>query len=285
MKKIYIHPNYKPEEWMELHKRELSNNPDFQERAKAAYRAELQHVAEDYGELNAAEASIFLDLLERKAQQNGTVEDSLLSGRLQVVYSLSQTKETELPEIESDRELAIFLNLLEEKVSQSGYLPDKQWTEQAKEIFQRDRNKEITQRLYLIEEAVKDFNLGCDRLQQAIVQPNLLKDSQKAIAQMIRGSDYLLTLAEQYLYPRRNWLQRQLYERVKLLNFSKFRLEERIKTIRYILDYLKRLFSQADAQNTIQQRRLEQYIKTLPVEVCHLTEWLKQKLESQKVKS
>lgn len=285
MKKIYIHPNYKPEEWMELQKKELFNDPDFQERAKATYRAELQPVAEDYGELNTAEALIFLDLLARKGDREGTIEDSSLSARLQAAYSRSQTEETELPEIESDRELAIFLNLLEEKVNQSGYLPDKGWKEKAKEVFLSDRRKEITHQLNSLEEAVKNFNLGCDLLQKSVAQTDSLKDSQQAIAQMIRGSDYLLALAEQYLYPRRNWLQRQLYKKVHFLNFSKFRRSERIKTIRYILDYLKRSYPLPDVQNAIQQRRLEQYIKTLPVEVCHLTEWLKQKLESQKAKS
>ena len=306
MNKVYIHPKYSLEELMELRKQELFDDPSFQERAKAAYQEELQSKSEDYGELSQAEALIFLDLLAKKAQQQGGIVDIELSARLQTAYDRTQITEAEISEIEQQGELEIFLNLVEEKVSQSGSLLDEGWKKKAKEAYISDRQKEITQQLCLIDEAINDFNLGCDRLQKLLNKPDpladLSQDVQQAIADLIRGSDYLLTLAEQYLYPRRNWLQRQLYGRIKLLNFSKFRRSERIKTIRYILDYLKRSLlnavahggnpqdraaslSQADAQNAIQQRRLEQYIKTLPTEVCHLTEWLKQKLESQKAKS
>ena len=289
MNKVYIHPKYSLEELMELRKQELFDDPNFRERAKAAYQEELQPKSEDYGELNQAEALIFLDLLAIKAQQKGGIEDVELSARLKAAYDRSQITEAEIPEIEHQGELEIFLNLIEEKVSQSGTLSDEGWKEKAREVYISDRNKEITQQLCLIDEAINDFNRGYDRLQKlvdrAYFQKDLVQDSQQAIADLICGSYYLLTLAEQYLYPRRNWLQRQLYNKVKLLNFSKFRLEERIKTIRYILDYLKRSFSQADVQNDIQQRRLEQYLKILHTEICHLTEWLKQKLESQKAKS
>ena len=271
MNKVYIHPKYSLEELMELRKQQLFDDPNFRERAKSAYHKELQPKSGYYGKLSQAEALIFLDLLANKAQQQGEIEDVELSARLQAAYDRSQTVDAEISEIEQQEELAIFLNLLEEKVNHSGYLPDARWAEQAKAVYTSDRRKEITHQLNSIEEAVENFNLGCDRLQKSISQTDSLKDSQQAIAQMIRGSDYLLALAEQYLYPRRNWLQHQLYNKVKLLNFSKFRRSERIKTIRYILDYLKRSSSQADVQNAIQQRRLEQYLKILPTEICHFS--------------
>ena len=287
MKEVLSDLNQKPEELRELDRLEVFDNTDFRERAKAAYRAELQPKG-DYGELSAAEQSIFLDLIARKVQQQEAVEDIAIAERVKTAYKRSQITETELPKIESDEELAIFLGLLDSEVNNSGNLADKQWQEKAKEVYISDRQKESDRQLNLIEEAIKDFNLGCDRLKASITHPELETELQQAIAQIIRGSHYLLTLTEQYLYPRRNWLQRQLYKKLPVLNFSKFRVEERIKTIRYTIDYLERAFAKRRRSliaqkmpNDIQKRRVEQYIKALPTEVCHLTEWLKARVKGQ----
>ncbi|MEM7590127.1 MAG: hypothetical protein AAF383_01155 [Cyanobacteria bacterium P01_A01_bin.83] len=285
MNKVYIHPKYSLEELMELRKQELFDDPNFRSRAKAVYQEELQPKSENYGELSQAEALIFLDLLAIKAQQQGGIEDVELSARLQAAYDRDQTAEVEIPEIEHQGELEIFLNLVEEKVSQSCTLRDERWKKKAREVYISERDKEITQRLCLIDEAINDFNRSCDRLQKLInesdFQKDLVQDVQQAIADLIRGSHYLLSLAEQYLYPRRNWLQRKLFKQVEFLNFPKFRREERIKTIRYIIDYLERSLSQAEQLNPIQQRRLQQYLKTLLVEMCHLVEWLKEKVSRE----
>ncbi|MEL7420847.1 MAG: hypothetical protein AAGK10_20095 [Cyanobacteria bacterium J06555_3] len=285
MKEVLSDLNDNPEALRELDRLEVFDNADFKERAKAAYRAELEPKA-DYGELSAAEQSIFLDLIARKVQQQGAVEDIAIAERVKTAYKQSQITETELPKIESDEELAIFLNLLDSIVNNSGYLANKQWQERAKAVYKSDREKERDRQLDLIEEAIKDFNLGCDRFRRTIAQPESETELQQAIAQIIRGSYYLLTLTEQYLYPRRNWLQRKLYKKLPVLNFSKFRVEERIKTIRYTINYLERAIAKRrrsliaqEMQNDIHKRRVEQYIKALPTEVCHLTEWLKARVK------
>lgn len=285
MNKVYIHPKYSLEELMELREKELFDNPYFLERAKAAYQEELQPKSEDSGELSQAEALIFLDLLAIKAQQQGGIEDVELSARLKTAYDRSQTVDADIPEIKHQGELEIFLNLVEEKVNGGGTLPNEGWKEKAREVYISDRNKEITQQLCLIDSSINDFNRGCDRLQKLIngsdFEKDFSQDAQQAIGDLIRGSHYLLSLAEQYLYPRRNWLQRKLFKQVEFLNFPKFRREERIKTIRYIIDYVERSLSQAEELNLLQQRRLQQYLKTLLVEMCHLVEWLKEKVSRE----
>jgi hypothetical protein len=219
-----------------------------------------------------------LELLAREVGQQGIIEDVELSERLKEAYSRSQTKETEISSIESDRELGIFLSLIEADVSQSGSLPDNEWLARAKASYISDRNKEITQQLNSIDGAINDLTQGCDRYKQLITQSEAEAEERQVISQIIRGSHYLLTVTERYLYPRRNWLQRKLYKKMEFLNFPKFRLEERIKTIRYIIDYLERSRFETERQNDIQKRRLEHYLKTLPVEACHLTEWLKERV-------
>ena len=218
-----------------------------------------------------------MELLAREVGQRGVIEDVELGERLKAAYIRSQTKETEISSIESDRELAIFLSLVEADVSQSGYLPDNEWIARAEASYIRDRHKEITQQLNSIDRAIANLTQGCDCMKQSITQLEI--DTQQAIAQIIRGSHYLIDLIEQHLYPRRNWLQRRLYKKVEFLNFPRFRLEERIKTIRYIIDYLERLRFETQRQNDIQKRRLEHYLKTLLVEACHLAEWLKERVE------
>jgi hypothetical protein len=248
------------------------DDPDWRERAKAVYRGEGNNV-EDFGELNVEEQRVFLELLIREVGQQGVIEDVGLGKRLKAAHTRSQTTETEISLIENNGELAIFLDLIEEQASQSGYLSDNSWLARAKASYISDRNKKLTQQLNLIDEAIKDITQGCDLVQQSTTQPETEINVGEAIAQLIRGSHYLLTLTEYYLNPPRNWLQRRLYKQVEFLDFPKFRLEERIKSIRYIIDYLER--SLGDIQNDLQTCRLDCYLKTLPVEACHLAEWLK----------
>jgi hypothetical protein len=202
-----------------------------------------------------------------------------LDERLKAAYTRSQTRETEIPFIENDGELAIFLQQIEERVSQSGYLPDNEWLARAKASYFSDRHKELTQQLNSIDGAIEDITQGCALFQKSITQAETEKNEEQAIAQLIRGSHYLLALTEYYLNPPRNWWQRRLYKKVEFLDFPKFRLEERIKTIRYIIDYFERSRFEIEGQNAIQQSRLENYLKSLPIEACHLAEWLKGRVE------
>ena len=124
------------------------------------------------------------------ATHSNRIEDVELGERLKAAYIRSQTKETEISSIESDRELAIFLSLVEANVSQSGYLPDNEWIARAKASYISDRNKEITQQLNSIDRAIANLTQGCDCMKQSITQLEEI-DTQQAIAQIIRGSHYL----------------------------------------------------------------------------------------------
>ena len=84
----------------------------------------------------------------------------------------------------------------------------------------------------------------------------------------------MLSLAEKYLYLKQSRLKKALVKKLPMLNYSRFRREERIKHIRYILDYLQFVITTENQPNSLQIKRVQSYLKTLPLEAAHLSEWL-----------
>ncbi|MDJ0904342.1 MAG: hypothetical protein QNJ55_36730 [Xenococcus sp. MO_188.B8] len=289
MKRVSIHPNYNLEKLLELQEKGLFEKQDFRARAKAAYRAERKTSREDYSRTNQEQRRIFLDLLTEKAHQGEVVEDIDLAPRSKTAYQRSLIRETELLKITSKKELAIFLDLLEKKVEQTGYLNDTRWLEIAKEVYIQDRDfylkQQTAQELASLQEAKEKIDLGCEALSKAIAKDDLGIDLQQAYSLLIEGSHDLLSLAEKYLYPKQNWLQKKLSQKIPIIDFNQTRRKERIKTIRYILDYIQQLITLEQAnQNEIHLRRLQSYLRELTIETNYLFGWLAKKIAKLQLK-
>ena len=299
MKKVSIHPHYTVEELLKLQEKGLFERQDFRARAKAVYRAEKRKSKEDYGELNKEQYKIFFHLFAKKARQGEAIEDIDLSTRLKNTYKRSLTTETEIAEINNKEELVFFLDLLKEKADRTGYLNDRQWLEKAKEVYIRDLalraseadrdlqlKQQTTQELFTLNSASEKINSGCEQLIEAIANNDSAIHLQQAYSLLIQGSDDLLNLSEKYLYPQRNWLQKKLHQKLPILKSARIRREERIKSVRYILDYLQQ-FITVDEMNKsdIHNRRLQSYLKVLPIEAAYLTEWLMKEIKKQQPKS
>ncbi len=289
VKRVSIHPNYNLEKLLELQEKGLFEKQDFRARAKAAYRAERKTSREDYSRTNQEQRRIFLDLLTEKAHQGEVVEDIDLAPRSKTAYQRSLIRETELLKITSKKELAIFLDLLEKKVEQTGYLNDTRWLEIAKEVYIQDRDfylkQQTAQELASLQEAKEKIDLGCEALSKAIAKDDLGIDLQQAYSLLIEGSHDLLSLAEKYLYPKQNWLQKKLSQKIPIIDFNQTRRKERIKTIRYILDYIQQLITLEQAnQNEIHLRRLQSYLRELTIETNYLFGWLAKKIAKLQLK-
>lgn len=256
-------------------------NPHFLDRHKTHQ--------EQSSSLNPAEAAIFRRLLAE--------EDSELKQRQKEAYRRSLVRETEVPQIENDQELGIFLALLESEVRKTGYLPDPEWQTRARDAYRRERNFTLNQRAIeqreILEKAVSKLEEGTKIMQDAIslylnqakpLETDITIELQSGCVLLIRGSYGLLSLTEKYLYLKQSRLKKALAKKLPMLNYSRFRREERIKHIRYILDYLQFVITTENQPNSLQIKRVQSYLKTLPLEAAHLAEWLSEEIDKQSKK-
>ena len=246
------------------------------ETKKAYYEPRLR---QNYGELTSAEAAILIDLWAK--------EDAELHEKLKIAYEQSLVVRTEAPKIESLEELGIFLNLFESKVRNTGYFPNSQWQDRARDVYRSDRNyylnQEIIQQREILKQATSEIRNGCEKLQGEIAFHSSINLQQGCLS-LISGSYSLLSLAAQYHYPKQSWFKKLLTKKLPPLNYARFRREERIQHIQYILDYLQQYIVTAEGNEPkLQLRRVESYLKALPLEVAYLSEWLAKEIARQHV--
>ena len=231
--------------------------------------------SESEQELTPTEKAIFLELVAE--------EDPTLHERLSTAYERSLTVEKEVPQIETREELEHFLALVESEGRKHGFLEDPEWEARAHDTYIRDRNRQVIKQQEVLDRATSKIHEGCQKLQEAITDNSSAKNLQQGCLLLIRGSHGLFSLVKKYHYPKQNWLKKILAKKLPLLKYARFRREERIKNIHYILDYLQQYVATAESDlDNLQTSRIQNYLQTLPLEVTHLAEWLVVEIDKQR---